>query len=148
MNKTENNKSILFRWDLMNRVQNLGRVGQPKTAYYHCTRCCKEATPSCLRHKQQIEIFYGSEIEKLDRRRQYQCNFCSKIGYSSSATITCWFCNSRDIKLIWFFSSSSLSFFTKNDHLNFFNQQWKKNILAGWSHPCTISKNFFDFGTN
>ena len=118
----------------MNRVQNLGqpKVGQPKTAYYHCTRCCKEATPSCLRHKQQIEIFYGSEIEKLDRRRQYQCNFCSKIGYSSSATITCWFCNSRDIKLIWFFSSS---FLENSDHLAHFDQQWKIYFIAGWSHP-------------
>ena len=84
----------------MTRVQNIGRIGNQKAVYYHCTRCCKEATPSCLLHKQQIEIFLGSEIEKLDIRRQYQCNFCSKIGFSSSATITCWFCNSRDIKLV------------------------------------------------
>ena len=81
-------------------MQNIGRVPDQKTVLYYCTRCCKEATPSCIQHKQQILIFYGLEVEKLNRRRRYECNFCSKLGYSSSATITCWFCNSRDIKLI------------------------------------------------
>lgn len=71
-----------------------------KSAYYHCTRCCKEATPSCLRHKQQIELFYGSEIEKLAVWRQYQCNYCTKIGYSSDSRIICWFCSSTSVKLI------------------------------------------------
>ena len=83
----------------MNRVKHFGSRGQ-KVHYYHCTRCCKEATPSCLRHKQQIELFLGSEIEKLDRRKQYQCNFCSKIGFASATAIVCWFCQSTDIKLL------------------------------------------------
>ena len=73
-----------------------------RPAYYHCTRCCKEATPSCLRHKQQIELFLGSEIEKLSARKQYQCHQCTKIGYSSESRIICWFCSSTSIKLFWF----------------------------------------------
>ena len=74
-----------------------------KVSYIHCTRCCTEASPSCLKHKQQIEIFYGTEIEKLRRRKQYECKFCFKIGYSNSERITCRFCRSRNIKVLnWY----------------------------------------------
>ena len=83
----------------MTRVDN-SHLASKKITYYHCTRCCKEATPSCLRHKQQIELFYGSEIEKLAVWKQYQCNYCTKIGYSSDSRIICWFCSSTSIKLL------------------------------------------------
>ena len=68
--------------------------------YYHCNRCCDAAGNSCLLHKQQIEIFYGFEIDKLDKRRRYECNSCFKIGFSNGELITCRFCSSRNIKLI------------------------------------------------
>ena len=83
----------------MTRTDN-SNFSSKKATYYHCTRCCREATPSCLRHKQQIELFYGSEIEKLSVRKQYQCNQCAKIGYSSDSRIICWFCSSPSIKLL------------------------------------------------
>ena len=71
-----------------------------RRTYIHCNRCCAEASPSCLKHKQLIEIFYGTEIDKLRRRRQYECKFCFKIGYSDSERITCRFCRSRNIKVL------------------------------------------------
>ena len=71
-----------------------------RVSYIHCTRCCAEASPSCLKHKQLIEIFYGTEIEQLRRRKQYECKFCFKIGYSSSERITCRFCRSRNVKVL------------------------------------------------
>ena len=87
-----------FQTKRMTRVDQ-SHFSNKRPAYYHCTRCCKEATPSCLRHKQQIELFLGSEIEKLSTRKQYQCNQCTKIGYSSESRIVCWFCSSTSIKL-------------------------------------------------
>ena len=71
-----------------------------KVSYIHCTRCCAEASPSCLKHKQLIEKFYGTEIEKLSKRKQYECKFCFKIGYSDSERITCRFCRSKNIKVL------------------------------------------------
>ena len=96
---TRKTQSIYVILD-MTRVGN-SALSNKRTAYYHCTRCCKEASPNCLRHKQQIEIFLGSEIEKLAVWKQYQCNQCTKIGYTSEDRIICWFCSSSNVKLLW-----------------------------------------------
>ena len=69
--------------------------------YFYCTRCSREASHSCLLHKQQIQLFLGTEIDKLPVRKQYQCQQCTKIGFSSQPKIVCWFCNSTRINLLW-----------------------------------------------
>ena len=108
-----------------------------RVSYIHCTRCCAEASPSCLKHKQLIEIFYGTEIEKLRRRKQYECKFCFKIGYSSSERIICRFCRSRNIKVLnWYipnkcaWSTSLLEFLYKNVNLIRINIEL---IIEFWS---------------
>ena len=60
----------------------------------------KEASPSCIEHRQMIEIFRGTEIENLQLRRKYQCQKCFKGGYSSDHSIQCHFCTSDNVRLI------------------------------------------------
>ena len=68
--------------------------------YYHCHRCQKEASNNCLLHKQLIEIFRGSEVQKLSVRKRFQCHNCFKINFSADEIIHCPFCSSRSVFLV------------------------------------------------
>ena len=69
--------------------------------YYFCTKCCNEASTSCLLHKQLIQKFQPSEIKHLPIRRRYQCKVCFKLGFTADINIKCYFCKSTNIKLVW-----------------------------------------------
>ena len=59
-------------------------INQRKVLFY-CTKCQSTAYNSCLRHKQQIQKFYGTEIDKIPRKLLIQCRNCFRI---TSTTIT------------------------------------------------------------
>ena len=71
-----------------------------KRVYYHCHRCQQSASTSCLAHKQLIEIFLGSEIDKISQRRRFECGFCLKIGFATTEKAICSFCHSDNIHFI------------------------------------------------
>ena len=79
---------------------NSNRKKTQKRTYFHCTRCCGEANINCLNHKQQIEKFFGSEIDKIPIRKRFRCTQCTKMGFSEENTIKCEFCQSERIQLI------------------------------------------------
>ena len=81
-----------------------------RETYYFCTKCCNEASTSCLLHKQLIQKFQPSEIKHLPIRRRYQCKFCFKLGFTTDRNIKCYFCKSTNIKLVWNSSGSIFEF--------------------------------------
>jgi len=88
----------------MERLPSKRESGNKVEVYYHCGRCNKQATPSCMEHRQQIEIFRGTEINSLLVRQRYECKFCFKTGFASvengTGRIECYFCKSTDVRLI------------------------------------------------
>ena len=83
------------------RTEMIKNVNQDKKrVYYHCHRCQQSASQSCLTHKQLIEIFLGSEIDKISQRRRFECGFCLKIGYADIGKPLCLFCKSDNVHYI------------------------------------------------
>merc|ERR1712131_264085 len=72
--------------------------------YCHCGRCNKQATPSCMEHRQQIEVLRGTEINSLLIRKRYECTFCFKVGFASvendQERIECDFCKSTNVRFV------------------------------------------------
>ena len=57
--------------------------------FYFCGRCQSEAKPTCMNHRQLIEIIRGSEINKIIGRRRLECQKCFRINFTSKKNYNC-----------------------------------------------------------
>ena len=83
---------------LNSALNQLSLQNKQTCMYYHCGQCGGPAGNNCAKnHHVMIEIFKGTEIEKIPRYKRVQCQNCFRnhamtIG-PNEEKLTCPFCS-------------------------------------------------------